>query len=99
TGTAGGNSVSRPPLKDKAFSTFLDQNPSYGRLQRFQTVELPLDRGTRTAPFTARLVSKGFCEYFDPLTGDGLGGGHFSWTAAIALYGTLADETRIGAPA
>jgi hypothetical protein len=28
----------------------------------------------------------GFCEYFDPLTGDGLGGGHFSWTAAIALY-------------
>jgi hypothetical protein len=48
---------------------------------------------------TARLVSKGFCEYFDPLTGDGLGGGHFSWTAAIALYWTLADETRIEAPA
>jgi glycogen debranching enzyme len=27
----------------------------------------------------------GFCEYFDPLTREGLGGNSFSWTAAIAL--------------
>ena len=46
---------------------------------------------------TARLVGKGFREYFDPLTGDGLGGGHFSWTAAIALYWNLPDEVRVEA--
>ncbi|CAF1390689.1 unnamed protein product [Adineta steineri] len=27
----------------------------------------------------------GFCEYFDPLTGEGLGGNTFSWTAAAYL--------------
>ncbi len=27
----------------------------------------------------------GFCEYFDPITGEGLGGDTFSWTAAIYL--------------
>ncbi|MBZ6076266.1 neutral trehalase [Microvirga sp. WGZ8] len=27
----------------------------------------------------------GFCEYFDPTTGEGLGGGTFSWTAAAYL--------------
>ena len=46
---------------------------------------------------TARLVSNGFREYFDPLTGDGLGGGHFSWTAAIALYWNLPDEVGVEA--
>lgn len=34
----------------------------------------------------------GFCEYFDPLTREGLGGGTFSWTAAIAL---LISEDRM----
>ncbi|MHA1547027.1 MAG: MGH1-like glycoside hydrolase domain-containing protein [Alphaproteobacteria bacterium] len=29
--------------------------------------------------------NSGFCEYFDPLTGQGLGGGQFTWTAAIQL--------------
>ena len=48
---------------------------------------------------TAYLVRKGFLEYFDPLTGAGLGGGHFSWTAAIALYWNLQDEARVEAPA
>lgn len=48
---------------------------------------------------TAHLVRKGFLEYFDPLTGDGLGGGHFSWTAAIALYWNLADEAHAEAEA
>jgi Trehalase len=49
---------------------------------------------------TARLVAdSGFMEYFDPLTGDGLGGGHFSWTAAVALYWNLPDEARAAAPA
>jgi hypothetical protein len=27
----------------------------------------------------------GFCEYFDPITGEGLGGNTFSWTAATYL--------------
>lgn len=27
----------------------------------------------------------GFCEYFDPTTGEGLGGSAFSWTAAAYL--------------
>lgn len=31
------------------------------------------------------ITSQGFAEYFDPTTGEGLGGGSFSWTAAIAL--------------
>jgi hypothetical protein len=34
----------------------------------------------------------GFSEYFDPLTGEGIGGGTFSWTAAIGL--ALETETR-----
>jgi mannosylglycerate hydrolase len=35
---------------------------------------------------TAALVrGGGFNEYFDPVTGAGIGGGSFSWTAAIAL--------------
>jgi hypothetical protein len=48
---------------------------------------------------TARLVTGGFREYFDPLTGSGLGGGQFSWTAAIALYWNLRDEARAETPA
>jgi hypothetical protein len=34
----------------------------------------------------ALLQKTGFHEYYDPLTGDGLGGGEFSWTAATYLY-------------
>jgi glycogen debranching enzyme len=49
---------------------------------------------------TAHLVGRGgFCEYFNPLTGDGLGGGRFSWTAAIALCWNLAEEAQVEAPA
>jgi hypothetical protein len=34
----------------------------------------------------------GFAEYFDPTTGEGLGGGSFTWTAAVALaWGLLED--------
>jgi glycogen debranching enzyme len=33
----------------------------------------------------AAVADSGFYEYFDPLTGEGLGGPDFSWTAAIAL--------------
>jgi alpha,alpha-trehalase len=41
---------------------------------------------------TAVLVSHaGFHEYFDPQTGAGLGGGHFSWTASVALSWPLLD--------
>jgi glycogen debranching enzyme len=62
-----------------------------------QAGEQPLSR--RIKSHTAQLVRQGFREYFDPLTGDGLGGGHFSWTAAIALYWNLAGEARVEAPA
>lgn len=31
------------------------------------------------------IARKGFGEYFDPVTGDALGGAHFSWTAAVLL--------------
>jgi hypothetical protein len=42
---------------------------------------------------TARLIrTHGFAEYFDPTTGEGLGGGNFSWTAAIALAWGLLEE-------
>ncbi len=33
----------------------------------------------------ALIARSGFCEYFDPLTGDGLGGRDFTWTAAIHI--------------
>ncbi|MFL5296654.1 MAG: MGH1-like glycoside hydrolase domain-containing protein [Phenylobacterium sp.] len=40
---------------------------------------------------TRRLMERaGFCEYYDPLTGEGLGGGAFSWTAAVGLAWALA---------
>lgn len=33
-----------------------------------------------------RLITEsGFAEYYDPLTGEGLGGGQFTWTAAMVL--------------
>ncbi|MFN8722428.1 MAG: MGH1-like glycoside hydrolase domain-containing protein [Rhodospirillales bacterium] len=42
---------------------------------------------------TASLIRRGgFAEYFDPTTGEGLGGGSFTWTAAVALaWGLLED--------
>ncbi|HEV2602027.1 MAG TPA: neutral trehalase [Microvirga sp.] len=39
-----------------------------------------LERGT-----VAAIERVGFCEYFDPTTGEGLGGDAFSWTAASYL--------------
>ena len=42
---------------------------------------------------TVRAIERaGFCEYFDPTTGEGLGGEAFSWTAAAYLV--LKDRTR-----
>ena len=42
---------------------------------------------------TLRLTDEfGFYEYFNPLTGDGYGGGEFTWTAAIRLI--LSGEIR-----
>jgi alpha,alpha-trehalase len=36
---------------------------------------------------TLELIERSdFLEYFDPSTAEGLGGGHFSWTAAMVLY-------------
>ncbi len=49
------------------------------------------DCGERALAQTIRTDTKalidaaGFSEYFDPLTGEGIGGGRFSWTAAVAL--------------
>jgi alpha,alpha-trehalase len=44
------------------------------------------DRAARLRADTARLIrGAGFAEYFDPLDGAGLGGGAFSWTAAMWL--------------
>jgi alpha,alpha-trehalase len=44
------------------------------------------DLSRRIRNDTARLIEKsGFYEYFHPLTGEGCGGGDFSWTAAIWL--------------
>lgn len=44
------------------------------------------DLAERLRQDTLSLVQRsGFAEYFDPQTGEGLGGGHFSWTAAIVL--------------
>jgi len=37
----------------------------------------------------ALMLRSGFCEYYDPLTGEGLGGGAFSWTAAAGLAWAL----------
>jgi glycogen debranching enzyme len=30
-----------------------------------------------------KLIEGGFAEYYDPVTGEGLGGGNFTWTAAM----------------
>jgi glycogen debranching enzyme len=58
------------------------------------------DLARRIKADTTRLVTQdGFSEYFDPLTGKGLGGGHFSWTAAVSLYWNLRDEVGAEAPA
>ena len=49
-------------------------------------------RGLDIHPDALREVSRrlfeksGFHEYYDPLTGDGLGGTRFSWTAATWLH-------------
>jgi hypothetical protein len=40
---------------------------------------------TRVREDTQALLEQGFAEYWHPETGEGLGGFHFTWTAAIAL--------------
>jgi len=40
----------------------------------------------------------GFCEYFDPTTGEGLGGDAFSWTAAAYLVLASHGRTRSARP-
>lgn len=43
---------------------------------------------------TLKLIEKsGFCEYFDPITGDGHGGTDFTWTAAIYLVWSRATPS------
>ncbi|MGV6838959.1 MAG: MGH1-like glycoside hydrolase domain-containing protein [Planktomarina sp.] len=45
-----------------------------------------LDRAARIASDTLKITEKsGFSEYFNPLTGKGLGGKTFSWTASVVL--------------
>lgn len=44
------------------------------------------DEADRIRTDTRRMIRQsGFFEYFDPLTGEGAGGSHFTWTAAIWL--------------
>ncbi len=44
------------------------------------------DKAERIRLDTRRLIERsGFYEYFDPLTGQGMGGSNFTWTAAIWL--------------
>jgi hypothetical protein len=52
-----------------------------------------LDPEDVRAATTALIRDGGFCEYFDPLTGEGIGGATFSWTAAIALLLEAAGRT------
>jgi len=47
-------------------------------------------------PLLAAIAREGFAEYFDPMTGAGLGGGRFSWTAAAWLV--LSREASRAAP-
>lgn len=52
------------------------------------------DLGRRIRSDAQRLIGeRGFREYFDPETGDGVGGGDFTWTAAMALAWE-AEEVR-----
>ena len=39
-----------------------------------------------------RLIEKGVAEYYEPISGEPCGGGHFTWTAAIAVE--LLTNTR-----
>lgn len=52
---------------------------------------------SRVVRDTLRLIeTSGFSEYFDPLTGTGLGGREFTWTAAMYLYlNDLLDQPAI----
>jgi glycogen debranching enzyme len=52
-------------------------------------------------PLLAAIAREGFAEYFDPLTGAGLGGGRFSWTAAawLVLSRTVLRAAPMAEPA
>jgi hypothetical protein len=41
------------------------------------------DAAAIAADSLALLATGGFAEYYDPLTGEGLGGRRFTWTAAM----------------
>jgi hypothetical protein len=43
------------------------------------------ERAAAIRATTRALVSRGFAEYYDPRTGDGIGGHGFSWSAALTL--------------
>jgi glycogen debranching enzyme len=50
------------------------------------------ERSDRVRADSARLVrTHGFAEYFSPVTGEGCGGGTFSWTAALWLAWSLSN--------
>ncbi|MBL0406669.1 neutral trehalase [Microvirga aerilata] len=52
------------------------------------------DLARRIEQTTVRAIENaGFCEYFDPTTGEGLGGDSFSWTAAAYLV--LSGRNRL----
>ncbi len=41
--------------------------------------------GAITASSLELIRESGFAEYYDPMTGEPLGGGSFTWTAAMVL--------------
>ena len=41
--------------------------------------------GRHSRLMSALMSAAGFCEYFNPIDGAGLGGANFSWTAAVWL--------------
>ena len=74
----------------------LFESRRYWRGPVWAVVNWMIEKGLREHGFTeladrvrhdtlALIHNTGYFEYFDPISGEGLGGDHFTWTAAIAL--------------
>ena len=90
------------PTCDRLSPTFVPTR--YWRGPAWVNVNWLISRGLRRYRFhdyaeairsatLAMVAEQGFREYFDPLTGTGLGSDQFSWTAALTLDFLREDET------